>query len=123
MKTFGFFFSILILFCSCKMFPGSDSAYSSENNKYNLGLNPRAGAKYFYDITNETEVLLEVEGKEVNNVNRTSVELYYTIDKDSAGNFVFATQYDKIQLYTKNKDKETSLDAARSDFSASSPIL
>lgn len=35
---------------------------------YSLRFNPPAGASYYYNITNESDIELEVDGKEVNNL-------------------------------------------------------
>ena len=109
------FFLILtpVLYISCKIQPASDRHYADGNpdKVYKLRLNPAAGSKYNYDITNGSEFQMEVDGKKVNKQNKSTVSVSYTIDKDSAGDFRLSMVYDKIHFYSKNKDGETDLDA------------
>lgn len=107
-----FLYSILFFIFSCKIQSNTDNRYSDpENKKYRLRLNPEAGSRYYFDIINESEMNLDVEGKEVENRNKSTVGMYYDIQKDSAGNFLFNIQYDKVRLYTKSGETETAMDA------------
>jgi hypothetical protein len=104
---------ILILVFSCKTQPGSDREFDKFDpaKTYRLQVNPAAGSNYHYDITNETEMSLEVDEKEIENINKSDVGINYKISKDSAGNLLFTLQFDKILLYSKNNDIVKELDA------------
>jgi hypothetical protein len=109
--------AIILLMASCKANPDSNRNYADETKIYKLHLNPAPGSKYHYDIVNETEFKLEVDDKNIANGNETTVGVLYDFDKDSAGNFVLHTKYDKILVYTKNGDEEAELDADKAGFS------
>ena len=97
---------------ACKTGPGSDKKYpGGEDMVYELRLSPEMGAEYHYDINNETDYKIEVEEKKVENLNKTSVGIDYSVNKDSAGDFLFSVGYNKVHLYSKNGDKETERDA------------
>jgi hypothetical protein len=105
-------FMTISLTISCKTRPGSDSRYPGrEDVLYELRLSPSPGSEYHYDITNQTEYKLQVGEKKVDNLNRSVAGIEYSVNKDSAGNFLFNVGYDKIHLYSKNDDIETDLDA------------
>lgn len=55
---------------------------------------------------------MEVSGKKIDNVNKSQVGARYSVNKDSAGNFLFTMAYDKIHLHAKKEDIETDMDAA-----------
>jgi hypothetical protein len=112
-----FFFCILIV--SCKIQPDSDRDYDKfdPDKTYKLQLNPATGSAYYYDITNESETKLEVDDKRVNNETKTTVGVNYTISRDSAGDFLFNTVYNKVHFYTKSGDIETDMDADNAAFS------
>jgi len=113
------FFLLLIFITSCKA-PGSSG---NENEKfdpdktYQLRLSPAAGSSYHYDMINETDIDLEVDGNDVNNQNKTEVGVTYKINLDSAGNYVFSSVYDKIHITTRNNDSKTELDATNGSIS------
>lgn len=111
-----FFFSV---FLSCKTHPDSSRHYADNDPKrvYRLQLSPKAGSQYTYTIEKETEFAVEVEGKKVNNKNRATMDVRYTIGKDSAGNVVLNMVYDKVHLYTKTGDQESDMDADKAEGS------
>jgi hypothetical protein len=98
------------MFFSCKTSP--DASRRNDRKVYKLSLRPAQGAKYYYDVTNETQLKMEVDGRKVDNLNRSHTGINYILSKDSAGNLTFDMTYDKIHLYSKNNDVETDLDAA-----------
>jgi hypothetical protein len=111
------FFSIVIflpLLISCRIQPNSDRRYADGNpdKVYRLRLDPPAGSKYEYEISNESEFKLDVDDKKIDNLTKTYIGLDYSIDKDSVGNFVIQMRYNKIKIYTKSGDLESNLDAA-----------
>jgi Family of unknown function (DUF6263) len=115
-------FLVLILLHSiagCKTSPNADKQFvnSREDKIYKLRLNAPNGSSYKYDIRNETEMKLEVDDKKVDNINRTTVEVRYLINKDSLGDYNVQINYDKIHLYTKNGDAETDADATKASYS------
>ena len=111
-SCFLFMVSVSAIVLSCKLQPESNRNYDSENKIYRLKLNPAKGSTYHYDMVNESEIEMEVEDKEVNTLNRSTTGINYIINKDSAGNFIFDINYNKVQLHTKNNDAETDIDAA-----------
>ena len=119
MNKFIYILFLLFLFSSCKTGADSNRNYDSFNpdKVYKLQLNPTAGSAYHYEITNETEIKVETDDKKIIHLNKTNVGIKYTIDKDSAGNFLLTMLYDTIHLYTRNNDTETELDAANAGFS------
>lgn len=114
MKVYVSILSVLLIAVSCKLVPDSNRNYDEYNPDriYKLQLNPESGSSYYYDISNETEVTLELDKKEVENINKTNVGVIYKVNKDSSGNLIFTTQYDKLTLYSKNGDTETQADAS-----------
>ena len=113
MNKYVFLPSVLLLFISCKMITNSDKQFGivDENKIYRLRLNPAAGSKYFYDISNQSEIKLEVNSTKIDNINKTTVGVSYAVSKDSLGNFLINMQYDKIKIYSKTADTETEMDA------------
>ena len=104
---------------SCKIQPGSNRHYDDNNPKkvYHLQLNPTDGSQYLYSVTRSTEFEMEVDGKKVDNKNRSQMEITYTIGRDSMGDIVLNTVYNKIHLYTKNGDTEQEEDADKGEES------
>jgi hypothetical protein len=90
---------------------------SDKDATYRLQLIPSQGAKYYYDITNESETELEIDGKEIAMLNKTSAGIIYTITKDSAGDFLLDLQYDKIKIYSKSGETEKEMSAAHASTS------
>ena len=117
MKNYFCFLVIIFFLASCKINPDSNRNYADETKIYKLHLSPAPGSKYHYDITNETEFKVEIEDKKITNESKTDVGINYEINKDSADNFVFNTNYDKIHLYSKNGDVESDIDADNAGFS------
>jgi Family of unknown function (DUF6263) len=111
--------SLLIFAASCKLLPGSSRHYADGDEKktYRLGLHPEAGAKYYYDVSDESRASVELNGKTVENLNRSQTGVVYVFNRDSAGDIVLDMSYDKIRLYAKNNGDETDLDAARAPTS------
>jgi hypothetical protein len=68
--------------------------------------------EYIYDIISDTKTVLEINGKETENTNRTEIGLKYNISKDSSGNIVLALTYDKVKMRLKNGETESTMDAA-----------
>ena len=103
----------LVLALSCKTYPGSSHYYDDNNpNKvYHLRLNPPVGSQYTYTVTRSTEFEVETDGKKVDNKNKSTMEVTYTIGKDSSGDILLNIVYDKIHLYAKNGDTEEEQDA------------
>lgn len=106
-------FLVLFLAISCKLQPDSDRSYDKydENKVYKLQLSPVPGSVYNYEMINESETEMEVEGKEVQTINKSVVELNYAVTRDSMGNYVFTTTYDKIKTNTESGDTKTEADA------------
>lgn len=112
---YRFYFGLIVLgpVVSCKTHPNSARYYDDNNPKkvYHLHLNPPAGAQYTYTVTRATEFETEVDGKKVDNKNRSQMEVTYTVGKDSSGDFLLDIVYNKIHLYSKNGDAEEEQDA------------
>jgi uncharacterized protein YegP (UPF0339 family) len=113
------FFSLLVVIVSCKLQPESDRGYDKydESKVYKLQLNPAPGSAYHYEMENKTAIEISAEGKEVNTLNESEVGFNYSVEKDSAGNYLFTTTYDKIRLKTENGDIKTEADAANATIS------
>ncbi len=109
-KFYGFL--LLLIVASCKSPSDSDknNAHNSDST-YRLQLNPISGSAYRYDVTSTTDMQLEMDDNKINNSNKTTVGVIYTITRDSSGYFLFNMKYDKLHLYTKNGETETELDA------------
>jgi hypothetical protein len=114
MKVSVFVLLVAISFFSCKTQPKSsreNDAYDP-NKMYKLQLNPPVGSSYYYDITNESEMEVEIDDKKTGNETKTTTGLSFKIDKDSTGGFSFTMQYDKLKYYSKTGDREVNVDAA-----------
>jgi hypothetical protein len=117
MKTLCFFLMAAMI-VSCHLPSDSDKQYSeSANNKYKLQLSPAIGSAYHYDLTNTTETEVEANGSKVENSNKSNASINYTINKDSAGNYLFNMKYDQLRMSLKNGENETELDAANGKLS------
>jgi len=104
------------------MLSDSDKQFAGqEGTTYDLRLKPKAGSTYYYTITNTTDIQIETEEKDIENLNKSTVGLLYAINKDSTGNYLFKMTYDKVHLYTKNGDVETEADGANAKF-AMNPV-
>jgi len=102
-----------ISYAACKLNPDSSRDYTDKNKTYKLHLNPVVGSKYHFDISNQSEVKIEVDGKKINNVNRSNAGVFYKVDKDSLDNVLLTINYDKIHVYTKTGETETEIDAGQ----------
>lgn len=112
-----FLLGALWLVASCTVLPTKDKHYTGPNEKnvYRLQFKPLTKSRYYYDITNETEMKLEFNDKKIKNTNKTDVGVIYTVGRDSSNSTLLDIRYDKIHLRTSNGDKETDLDAASLD--------
>lgn len=119
MRKICLFISVALLLYSCKSLSSSDKRFADLKNSqpYKLHLNPDAGTAYHYDINNETTIKFKIDDKEVENANKSSAGVLYSISKDSSGNFIFKTNYDKIFIHTKSGDQEVEYDASRANIS------
>lgn len=117
MKNIAFLIYVMLLVDSCKESTngGSESAVAArpgtESSLFKLQLNPTPNVVYHYEISSQSDTRLEAEGKEINNISRTNIGVSFTINKDSLGNYLFTTRYDKLKVYTKNNNQESELDA------------
>ncbi|MBL7762340.1 MAG: hypothetical protein JNL23_02825 [Chitinophagaceae bacterium] len=114
-----FYIGILILATGCKAGDNSDKKFEAVEgeNAYRLVLNPTAGSEYHYDITNQSEMNVEANDKQVENSSKSDIGLTYQVDRDSAGLFLLKMRYDKILLHTKTDKAETEMDAANAAVS------
>jgi len=110
MKKYLLITVLALLALSCKLQPDSDRSYDKDK-VYKLRLMPASGSVYKYELTNETKMSIEAEGKEAETLNSSSVELLNSVATDSSGDYMFTTTYDQIRIYTKNGDTETNMDA------------
>jgi hypothetical protein len=112
-------FLLLILIVACKIQPESNREYDEfdPDKTYKLQLNPAQGSVYYYEISNESKVNLEIDDKEIHNLTETNVGIQYNIDKDSTGHYQFTMRYDKLKLHTKNGDQEMTADASNAALS------
>ena len=116
-KCIFFIVTFFFLF-SCK-FSNKDKDY--QTRIFKLAINPAAESRYYFDIINESEIDMEVSDKKISNQNISTVGLFYTIGKDSIGNYLIQTSYDKIHIKTKNAEEDSEFDAANSSF-AMNPV-
>ena len=103
---------------SCKLPESKISARDNDSVVYHLRLNPLSGSEYHYDISSKMEMKVVLEGQKVESKNHSTVGVNYIINKDSTGNYVFKVLYDKVNLYSKNGDKETDADAGNAGYSS-----
>jgi hypothetical protein len=105
---------------SCKTQPDANRHYADGDEKkvFKLALRPEKGSKFYYDVSNESEVKMEVGEKKVDNINRTHTGVTYVLNRDSADDILLDLNYDKVHLYTKENDEVTELDAANAATSA-----
>ncbi len=108
----------ILLMSSCKAVQEKENEQNKNyRNTYQLRLNPLPGTFYHYDITNESMVNLELDDKNVNNHNNIELGITYTISRDTTGNFLFRSIYEKLHINTRNSEVETDLDALNGPFS------
>jgi hypothetical protein len=106
MNKYSIIFLVLTLslIISCKFHTGASHGSEADNGTkaYLLKFNPHAGTRYYDGITRESEYKLEVNDQKIDKLSKLDAGVYYTISKDSAGNYALTMQYDKIHLHTKN---------------------
>jgi hypothetical protein len=118
MKKLLIVLSTSIALASCKLFPSENKRISdSFNTSYHLRLNPENGSEYHYEISNVTDINVEMQGHPIKNTNNTTVGIDYAITKDSTAGFLFKMNYDKAHIRAKNGDNETDMDAANAKYS------
>jgi hypothetical protein len=105
------FYVLLVFIVSCKPLSSSSPDFDKfdPDKTYRLQLNPPPGVRYYYEVNNESEVELEVDGKNAGFSNKTSAGMTYQLTKDTTSDLRFQIKYDKIDLYTKSGDKETEI--------------
>lgn len=120
MKKKLIYFAILLFIVACNLKPGSNGKSDNYDSAktYKLQVNPVPGSHYHYDITNETTMNLEVDGKEIDNINKAEAGINYKISRDSNNGLLFTLQFDKIHLYSKSGDKIKEMDADHSELSS-----
>lgn len=112
-NPFVYLFSagLLILSCNQKEFSGTSTL------QYRPGLHLKAGLKYYYTITNETETNLEVKGQKIENTNKLLVGVVYEKVKDTMGGFLLKITYDSITSNIKKGDIKKEMNAANGEGS------
>src|SRR5258708_15901845 len=110
---------LLVLLCSCKTQPDANRHYADGNEKkeYKLTLRPDKGEQYYYDVSNESEVKMEIGDRKVDNINRAHTGVIYMLDRDSANDLLLDMSYDKVHLYSKENDEVTEQNAANAPTS------
>lgn len=110
MKKTWVYFALIFLIVSCNE---ETSRVSNEDPSkiFKLSLNPTANADYHYDITNETVMDIEVDGKGIENTNKSDASVNYRISKDGIGSLLLTLQFEKIHIYTKNGKNIKELDS------------
>lgn len=107
--------NILVLSTFIVLACHSNADKNLTSQAYKFTISPTASpvlnrtSTYRYNIVNETNLETQVDGKEVESINRSTIGLNYSIRKDSTGNLVVDLVYDKIKLYTKSGDVEKDL--------------
>ena len=119
MRSFISILTLFILASACRTGSNADMQFanSSDNSTYVLKMKPTSGSTYRYNIKNETEMKMEVEDKNINNITKSRVAVNYQMNKDSLGNLNLHIHYVKIHVYTKNGEIETDADAANTSYS------
>ena len=103
---------------SCKL-PNTDKQYAEPGkNVYQLGLSPNVGSKYYYEISNESDVTMEIDEKEMETLTNSEIGIHFEIDKDTAGNFLFTMSFDKIKVETNKQGVKTVINADNSYISS-----
>jgi hypothetical protein len=119
MKLAHFFSAPLVLIISCKTHSTSSRYYDDNDPKkiYHLRLNPQPGSEYSYTVIRSSEAEMEVDGKKVPSISRSTMDMTYSTGKDSAGNILLDIVFNKIHLYSKNGETEQEQDADKADAS------
>ena len=112
-KILTAFFAFML--ASCQL--GSNHDKTHKTRLYQLVLSPEKESRYYFTISNESEIQTEVSERKVTSGNVSSVGLYYTARKDSAGDVRIQTSYDTIHVKTKTAEAESEFDAANASFS------
>ena len=109
-----FLILFLVPVLSCHFLPMSDkqSTFLDAEKLFYLKLNPDNGSNYVYNFTNTSIVLTKVNEKEIESTNKLTIDVDYSISKDSAGSFLLAMKYNNVIIYTKNQDAENTIDMA-----------
>lgn len=114
------FYSVFYIFViSCNLPKGETSTSNSEKNTFFLKFNPQSGTAYHYNVENKTEMVMEMDDKEIEKLSELAVGMTYRINKDSLNNYLFEMAYDKVQLTTKSDGVETVSNAEKANFSSS----
>lgn len=105
---------ICLIYYSCR---SKTYEYAQQDKKYHINLPLVTGSKYYYTVSNETEMNVEVNDKEIKNVNKSEIGLIYQVQKDSAGATLLQITYDKFHIVTKSKDNEQIVNVTRTSAS------
>jgi len=81
------------------------------DGKYKLALHPKAGAKYYYAISNETKMELDANGKKIVKGNISDIGLVYQITQVSKDTIVIKATYDKFHIVLENDGDKQEIDA------------
>lgn len=104
-------FALLLFLSACRFAPSSDERVDPKKT-YRLRLNPEAGSRYHYEISNESKTTIEIEeDKKLQTKNISTLGIFYDVDKDSSGNILLKMSFDKIKLSMDNGEKQTDMDA------------
>ncbi|HEU4470687.1 MAG TPA: DUF6263 family protein [Flavisolibacter sp.] len=106
---------VSIVSFSCKPSSAESSVINTDKNTLSLKFNPKPGSVYNYTIENKTELEMEMQGKKTRKNADFDVAITYSIARDTAGNYLFESRYEKIRLVTKDDDVETISDAGNAN--------
>ena len=109
----------------CKTHLNSGRNNPGDDKTYHIRFEPSTGSAYHYDLTDESNLRVKVEDKDVETRRKSEIGVNYRISRDS-NDLVLEINYDKIHIYTKNGDAVTELDAddaSSSTFNAGSQLL
>lgn len=95
------------IFIACK---NATAKYSLKSN-FKLNLQTTPGFKYYYTINKKTETKLEIDDKEIKNLNSSTIGFIYEKVKDSADCYILKITYDKLHILSKAKDNEREISA------------
>ena len=110
-KIFLLTILFIITFSSCKLPFTETTTRDTDKNTLFLKFSPKPGTTYHYNVENKTELELEVQGKKTEKNSEFDMGMAYHIFKDTSGQYLFETTYDKVHLVSKNDDIETVSDA------------
>ena len=105
-KTILPIITMLIMFftLSCKHHHTKGQPHAATEPKYTPGLHLQAGAKYYFNIDNETASTFEVNDKPLESNNHVKAGLIYEVVKDTAGGFLVKMEYDRFDVAVKTGD-------------------